>query len=438
MNSARDFFKDKRITVMGLGVLGRGVGDVLFLAGCGAKLTVTDLKPAEELAPSLSRLEGYDITYVLGEHRLENFQTCDMVIKAAGVPLDSPYIAEARRHDIPVYMSTALAVYLSEAQTIGVTGTRGKSIVTQLIYEGLRRKNDRVVLGGNVRGTSTLAQLPEITADHTWVLELDSWQLQGFRDLGISPNIAVFTTFMRDHMDYYRDDMGAYFKDKAAIFEFQKDEDALIAGSEIAGRIQDHGPPALPEEPELLPATWFVPIPGAHNLQNAALARAALRRAGLEDEEIRAAFADFEGLEGRLELIDEIRGLKIYNDSNATTPEAATAALKSFESGRVVLIAGGADKGLELEQLADVIRSTCRATLLLAGTGTDRLSKLLPEASVLDSLEEAVNQAFKAAHTGDVILLSPGFASFGMFKNEYDRGDQFKELVHRHRTNMIE
>lgn len=197
-------FKGKKITLMGLGLLGRGVGDAEFLAECGAELLVTDLKTEEQLAESLERLARFsNITYVLGEHRLEDFQKCDMVLKAAGVPFDSPYIAEAKKNNVRVEMSGALFARLSGIPIIGITGSRGKSTTTQLIYHTLTRATEggTVHLGGNVRGVSNLQLLKNVEEGDIAVMELDSWQLQGFGEAGISPHISVFTNLLPDHMN---------------------------------------------------------------------------------------------------------------------------------------------------------------------------------------------------------------------------------------------
>src|SRR3989344_1006003 len=182
--SYKDFFNSKRITLMGLGLLGRGVGDAEFLVSCGAKLTITDRKTKKELAPSLERLAAYpSIAYMLGEHRLKDFEHADMIIKAAGVPLHSPYIEAAKNAGVPVYMSTALfAKFAHEvgATIVGVTGTRGKSTVAHLIYQTIIHAGQRAHLGGNIRGLSTLSILPKVATADIVVLELDSWQLQGF------------------------------------------------------------------------------------------------------------------------------------------------------------------------------------------------------------------------------------------------------------------
>ena len=232
MNSILDyknFFKDKKITVMGLGLLGRGVGDAIFLAECGAKLTITDLKTKEQLKESLKKLFIFkNIKYTLGEHKLEDFQKADLVLKSAGVSLDSIYIKEARKNKIPVEMSGALLASLANLPVIGVTGTRGKSTTAHLIANILEVAGKKVILGGNIRGVSNLQLLKSVKNADIIVMELDSWQLQGFGEIKISPHIAVFTNFMPDHMNYYKDDMQTYFSDKSYIYKFQSKEDILV------------------------------------------------------------------------------------------------------------------------------------------------------------------------------------------------------------------
>src|SRR3989338_5976444 len=233
-------FKDKKITVLGLGLLGRGAGDVEFLAKCGAKVLVTDKKSESELAESVNKLKLFpNVTFRLGRHEEKDFTNCDMVIKAAGVPLDSPEIAAARKAGVEVAMSTALfAKYAMDvgAKIVGITGTRGKTTVAHMIFHVLQAAGRRAHLGGNIRGVSTLAMLPQIQKGDIAVLELDSWQLQGFGDLKTSPHVAVFTNIMPDHLNYYSD-MDAYFSDKANIFNFQKKGDALFIGKGMKDRI---------------------------------------------------------------------------------------------------------------------------------------------------------------------------------------------------------
>src|SRR3989344_5839604 len=224
MTHWQDFFKGKKITLMGLGLLGRGVGDAEFLARYGAQLTVTDLKTAEELKPSLERLKVFpNITYHLGGHRLEDFRGKDFILKAAGVPLDSLYIAEARKTGVSIEMDASLFAKLAPAgaTVIGVTGTRGKSTTAAIIYEILKTAGKRVFLGGNIKDMATLPLLEKVREGDFVVLELDSWQLQGFEDAQISPHIAVFTTFFDDHLNYYKGNQRRYLADKAQLFLHQ-------------------------------------------------------------------------------------------------------------------------------------------------------------------------------------------------------------------------
>ena len=433
MTAYRDFFGGKRVTLMGLGLLGRGVGDAAFLAELGARLLVTDRKDKAALASSLDQLAGFsNIHYALGEHRAEDFQNSDMVIKAAGVPLDSPYIKAARDAGVPVYMSTALFAKFARQMgvtIVGITGTRGKSTVTHLIHHVLARAGRRAHLGGNVRGLSTLALLPELRAGDVAVLELDSWQLQGFGDLHMSPEVAVFTNLLMDHLNYYPD-MDAYFADKANIFKYQNANDTLIVGTQIVDRIAQSRPPAPPVVAETIPADWQLQIRGAHNRENAALAAAALRALKLSEQQIRDGLESFQPVEGRLQFVGERRGVKIYNDNNATTPDATVAALQAFAGERIVLITGGSDKGIPLDPLAEEIARRARAVILLPGTGTDRLAPKLGAPVKAKDMAEAVQKAFANAQAGDVLLLSPGFASFGLFTNEYERNDAFLKALH--------
>lgn len=433
--NVRSEFEGKKITVMGLGLLGRGVGDSEFLAKQGAELIVTDLKPAEALEPSLARLRHFsNITFTLGEHRLEDFQGRDFILKAAGVPLDSIYIEEARRSGTPIKMSASWFTELSGVKVIGVTGTRGKSTTTHMLHAIMQRAQIPVLLGGNVQGVSTLALLGQVSPEHTALFELDSWQCQGFGDEMVSPQVAVFTTFMSDHMNYYKDDMELYLRDKAQIFLHQTPEDTLVLGSQCESVVREafsnrmRGSVVVASD-ATLPDEWVLGIPGVHNRYDAGLALSAARVLAIPDETSRVALESFLGVPGRLELVREVAGIRFYNDTTATTPDATIAALESFPEGKIVLIMGGADKGLDFESLAPVAKARAKKILLLAGTGTDRVWHLFPAASVFEDLQSAVTAAYAEAREGDVVLLSPACASFGMFKNEYDRGEKFNEMV---------
>ena len=401
MKDWQSFFKGKKITVMGLGLLGRGVGDVKFLAEMGAELIVTDLKRAEDLKESLDALTVAGLTpgavdhFVLGEHRLQDFRGRDFILKAAGVPLDSPYIAEARKNGIPIEMSTALFAYFAKkagVTIVGVTGTRGKSTVTDLIHQvlqtaseheaGITKKGKRrtIFLGGNVRGVATLPFLRDVKKGDIAVLELDSWQLQGFAERGISPQIAVFTTFLSDHQNYYKGDHEAYLNDKAAILQYQTLADYLVLGSQAASIIQNkYGKimqsKVLIADENNIPAGWKVQIPGEHNKYNIGLAIEAVKACGqktgisIDEMTLKKAVEAFKGVPGRLEFLGEFKGIKIYNDNNATTPDATVAGIRALDVGRrdIVLIFGGTDKALDVGKLCRADRSLLQSGDLFPG-----------------------------------------------------------------------
>lgn len=434
---AAAYFKGKKITLMRIGLLGRGVQDATFLAKRGAEVLVVDDAPREVMQPSVDALAAFpNITFKFGPYDLDDFRHCDLVLKGAGAALNSPEITEAKKHGIPVRMSADLFAELSGVLVVGITGTRGKSTVTHMVHAILKEAGKPVLLGGNVRGVSTLALLDTITPESVAVLELDSWQLQGFGEAKLSPHIGVFTTFYPDHFNYYKDNPEAYLADKANIFLYQTSEDTLVLGKQCSPIIIEKYGEQIESRVQIvdelkLPDTWTLLIPGMHNRYNAALALAVARALSIPDEVSRTALQSFVGVPGRLELIREVSGIKVYNDTTATTPEATLAALKALDTGakNIVLIMGGSDKTLDMNTLLYEIPNHVKRTILLTGTGTNRVLEFLPEASVFDDLGKAVEEAFRAAEPGDTILFSPAFASFGMFKNEYDRGDQFNALV---------
>lgn len=436
-----DYFKDKKITVMGLGLLGRGLGDALFLAECGAKVLVTDLKTADELASSVEHLKQFsNVTFVLGEHRFEDFENCDMILVSGGVPLDSPYLAHARTQNVSLEMSASIFARVTQIPIIGVTGTRGKSTVTHMIHHVLSYvTGEPILLGGNVRGVSNLQLLKEVNESSIAVMELDSWQLQGFGWAEISPQIAVFTNFMPDHLNYYHNDLSLYFSDKAHIFLYQEDTDVFITTPEVFEQAKVHalkkditlGQEVVLADSSVLPEELILRVKGEHNRLNGALAYEALKAVSLTHEEIIDGLATFPGVPGRLEYIKEVGGVKIYNDNNSTTPQATVAGIRALqEEGdkKILLIMGGSDKGIPPDTLLEEISRSCKEVLLLPGTGSDTLKGKLNAHEVAD-LPTAVQKALSLAVAGDSILFSPAFASFGQFKNEYDRNDQFLEVV---------
>ncbi|MCA9354545.1 MAG: UDP-N-acetylmuramoyl-L-alanine--D-glutamate ligase [Candidatus Kaiserbacteria bacterium] len=444
MNYA-EYFNGKRVTVMRIGLLGRGVGDAAFLAEMGADVHVVDDAPAEVMQPSVDALKDYpNIRFTFGSYQEEHFTQADYVLVGAGAPLNMPELEAARAAGVELKQSAAWFAELSQVPVIGVTGTRGKSTVTHMIHHVLSEvTGEKILLGGNVRGLSNLQLLKAVQEDSLCVMELDSWQLQGFGWAKISPQIAVFTNFMEDHLNYYmaggrskEEAMRLYFADKANIFKYQEETGVLVTTPEVFEWAKQLGSVSVGQEIVLadvssIPEDSLLSMPGEHNRLNAALAYEALKAVSLGDEEIFAGLASFPGVEGRLQYLGERDGVKIYNDNNATTPQATIRGLQAVgneDDKNVILIAGGAYKNLDPSPLLEMIPQYCKKVVLLPGTGTDCIKEEI-EAEVVGSVESAVKAGLACGEPGDVLLFSPGFASFGLFKNEYERNDAFIEAV---------
>ena len=437
--------KGKKITVMGINPEGRGVQDAEFLARHGAKVVATDMKNEKDLKESVTRLKKYkNISFVLGGHRLRDFQNKDLIIRAAGAPLDSVYLKEAKKNGIEIKTDETLFLALApKIVLVGVTGTKGKSTVSHLIYEILKSSGLRVFLAGNVRGQAALPLLEKVKEGDVVVMELDSWKLQGFGDAKISPRVAVFTNFYRDHLNYYKGDMKKYFGDKSNIFKYQKEDDALIVGESARDAIQKYYKCKIKSNivetgKKYFPKSCRLLILGEHNKENIAFAIKVCETLGVSKSDIKKGVENFKGVPGRLEFVREIKGVKYYNDTTATTPEATIAALKALNSKRVILIAGGADKKLDYKELAKTIPKFVKTLILFKGEASEKMIKELGIrnyelriAENITRMKEAVRIAQSNAKNGYIIILSPAAASFGVFKNEFDRGEQFCYLVNR-------
>jgi UDP-N-acetylmuramoylalanine--D-glutamate ligase len=438
MADPRSLFAGKRITVMGLGVLGRGLGDTLFLIRSGADVTVTDLKTADELASSVNELEGLPCTLKLGGHDPEDFMHADMVLRNADVPRSSPFLKIAKEHDVPVEMDESLFAKAFEGTIVGITGTRGKTTTTFLIHGILEAHRSGVFLAGNVPGRATLPLLETAGGDDIVVLELSSWQLQGFHDCGISPNASLFTNIHPDHLNRY-DGMEEYIHDKKAVYMYQNEGDFCIFN-----RDQPETAALADESPadkgffsaSDIPSDWKVRLPGTHNRENISAAIALTRRLGVPDDVVRSSVEEFRGVEHRLQWLGEKNGTAFVNDTTSTTPIAGCAALRAFEGRPILLIAGGSDKKLDLGEFAAEAVSRCRRIALLEGTATGKLLREIRNRGGRDKtlgpfgdLRSAVHALLDEARARDLVLLSPACASFGMFRNEYQRGELFIEIV---------
>lgn len=448
--------KNKKITIMGLGLHGGGLGVTKWLAQKSARILVTDLKTKSQLLPTIKKLAKYNIQYVLGKHRSSDFENADIIIKNPGVPKESKYLAIARKKGIPIETDMSLFFRLCPAKTIGITGTKGKSTLTMMVYEIFKMAGKKPVMAGNIR-ISPLEVLKKIKITTPIILELSSWQLEDMAHLKVSPHFAVITNIMPDHLNRYKN-MAEYIKAKSLIFQYQKQDDYIILNRDnvITKKLDKEAISQrfwfslryFPEENgSFIKNGWLVfrmngqetkvmavkdvKIPGQHNLNHVLAAVIVAMISKIKPQTIRKTFQHFKGVPGRLELIREYKTRRFYNDTTATTPEATIAALDSFKQ-KVVLIAGGADKELEFADLAKIIKKKVKYSILLKGTATDKLIKLIrtnKNWTVVDNMAGAVKKAWENSRVGDIILLSPGAASFGIFANEFDRGDQFNKYV---------
>ncbi|MGC8658559.1 MAG: UDP-N-acetylmuramoyl-L-alanine--D-glutamate ligase [Desulfomonilaceae bacterium] len=438
MNKYSNIFSGKRITVMGLGLLGRGLNDTLFLVKSGAKVTVTDLKSREQLAASLENLRDLPVRIKVGGHDPEDFIETDMVLRNADVPKSSPFLKLARDHGVPVEMDESLFCKHFNGRVVGITGTRGKTTTTEIAYRVLKQVEPRTFLAGNIMGLATLPLLAEVEQGDTVVMELSSWQLQGFHEAKLSPNASVFTNIYPDHLNRYTG-MEDYVEDKKAIYLYQSGDDfCLFNGDQEATRALYAEAPAGRDFFSYTdtPVDLNLKIPGPHNISNVGAVWRLATKLGIQERTIREVVENFTGVEHRLESIGSCRGIRFVNDSTSTTPIAGIMALKSMKAQRIFLIAGGADKKLDLKPFAEEASRTAYRIALLEGSATSNLhsdlalfgakNKIL---GIFDDLKKAVLCAYDQASAGDVILLSPGCASFGLFVNEFHRGDCFKAIV---------
>ncbi len=445
--------RGKRVLIMGLGLHGSGIAAARYAAQHGAIVRVTDMRSAEILAPSIRALAGLPIEYVLGEHRNEDFLWAEIVIRVPGVRRNSPYLQLAREHGAQIELEIALFFQECSGRIIGVTGTRGKTTTTTLIYEILRASGASTIIGGNVAGVETLSLLPQITPETWVVLELSSWQLEGLAPHNISPPVAVMTNVYPDHLDTY-DSMEQYAEAKAAIFRNQHATDLAIFnydnpwtrhfGEEAPGQAWfaslERGGSFARGSTDIIPFRFTeTPLVGKHNLENILLATTTAQLLSIPNEIIVDTVRKFRGIPHRLEEVRVVNGVRYINDSASTTPVAGRAGVEAFE-GPIVLVAGGNTKHLPLENWPETILRRCRDVILLQGTGTGELLEALqkeanklsianPVCGVFDNFIQAMNTAVSLTRPGDVLLFSPGFTSFGMFLNEFDRGDHFVEYV---------
>lgn len=461
-------FTGKRVVVMGLGRFGGGIGVARWLCGQGAHVLVTDLSPKEDLAQSVASLADLDLEYRLGGHDPADLDGCALLVVSPAVDKrKSAFFQTAVDKGIAWTSEMTLFLERCPARIVGITGTAGKSTTTAMvaaILEAARQasgwRHGRVWLGGNI-GRSLLADLDAMTPDDVVVLELSSFQLEDTARLGKSPDLALVTNIRENHLDRHGS-IQSYAAAKGNIYRFQPRHgwlalpladgvDLLPGGWEDKPRLYRFGVDRETgrariacrnnnrSETELIEIP--LKVPGLHNVQNAAGALALVRMLGVADIVALPALAEFGGLPHRLEFVREHQGIRYYNDSKATSPEAAMTSLRAFD-GPVVILVGGSDKGGSFDDFGACLVQDAKAVVCMGQTGPAIEAALhqaeaqqaspSPRSAVCHRAEDfadAVESARGLAEPGDVVLLSPACASFDWFANYEARGEQFKHIV---------
>jgi len=444
----KEFFAGKRVLIMGLGRFGGGVDAAKFAAKAGAKVIITDLASDEQLSDSIKKLEEFpDIEFHLGSHNPEDFEQADIVVVNPAVPGDNEFLEIARRHDKVIASQIGIFFQLCPAPIIGITGANGKSTTAALTAHLLKNaREEKVWLSGNIGNEPLLTIVDKISSDDLVVLELSSFQIEQLAQIQKAPQVALLTNLTPNHLDRYGT-FADYCAAKENIFKFQKLDDKFPAVSVFNAE-------------DKVSAEWFEKykkdagricitfsaddisgqirasfgLPGRANLSNLAAAVAIARHFGIDDGQLKSSLPQFKALPHRLELVAQINGISWYNDSKATTPESAIAALEAFEQPTII-IAGGYDKKVQLDEYGRKIAKNAKAAILIGQTAekiADAIRacpKNKTRIEFANSLVEAVKLANQLAESGEVVLLSPACASYDMFDNFEQRGREFVKLV---------
>lgn len=441
---------NNRIVILGAGE--SGVGAAVLAQKQGFDVFVSDKSLIKEKYKAL--LADYKILWEEGKHTEALILNAVEIIKSPGIPDTVPIIQQLKAQGTPVISEIEFAGRYMTARTICISGSNGKTTTTLLVYHILKEAGLNVGLAGNV-GDSLAFQVAEKNYDY-YVIELSSFQLDNM--YRFKADIAILLNITPDHLDRYDHEMQNYVDSKMRIIQNQTEEDAFIYWNDdplIAAEVRKRKPRAclypfsekkqegvkayvenkririetskgdLSMEEDLLALT------GSHNLYNSLASAIATKLEGLNNEDIRRSLHDFKGVEHRLEKVAIVKGVEYINDSKATNVNSCWYALKSMKT-KVVLIVGGTDKGNDYSEIEVLVREKCRALLFL-GVDNSKLHaffdgkvELIADAG---SMEEAVGWAYQLAQPGDTVLLSPCCASFDLFRNYEDRGNQFKECV---------
>ncbi|MBI2022361.1 UDP-N-acetylmuramoyl-L-alanine--D-glutamate ligase [Candidatus Daviesbacteria bacterium] len=433
-----DNYTGKKVLILGLGLNQGGVGATKFFAKQNALVRVTDLKDEQVLEPSINQLKDFNnIEYILGEHRTSDIDWADLIIRNWGVKRENEFLKYAYKKGKAVETDMGIFLnYVNSKQIIGLTGSKGKSTIASLLYYAIKNQYPNAMLAGNI-GKSVLDLVDHIKKDSLLILELSSFQLEAFNKHNISPHIAVITNIFPEHLNYY-ESYEDYTAAKKLIAKHQTGSDiffinhsnGVINSPDFLAGINSQ---IIKFSEKDLPKDFSPKLPGGHNRINYAAALAVARHLGIDTTHALHKMNEFEGAEFRLQFVKESYGVKIYNDSAATNPDATIEALKTFPNS--ILICGGMNKGLDYSDLAEAIEKYTKAVYFLEGDATERIRQL--ESRIMDEkdrgtfndLKILLSAVKKEAQKGDLILFSPGATSFNLFQNEFDRGRKFNQAV---------
>jgi UDP-N-acetylmuramoylalanine--D-glutamate ligase len=442
---------NKRVLVVGLGK--SGLAAARFLKSKGAKVTVSDARPATVIA-ELPTLLDEGISVEAGSHGLLTFRRQDLIVVSPGVPADVPELKQVRAMGMRIIGEMELGAAFLEGEIVAITGSNGKTTTTTLVGEILKASGRSTLVGGNI-GTPVTEMVAASTKETWSVLEVSSFQLETIETF--KPRIALVLNITPDHLDRHGS-FEAYAEAKARITEFQTAEDFLVLNAEdvnaqlVAAKTRAqiywfsakrqikqgafvHGESILftPREgakPEPVMPVAEIPLAGAHNVENVLAAVCAARLAGVDAETIRAAVHAFKAVEHRLEFVRELGGVRYFNDSKATNVDATVKAVESFGGG-IQLILGGKDKDSNYAVMGPLLRERVK-TVITIGSAAEKIQRELAgvvKIEAAETMQRAVTLAHELAGAGDTVLLAPACASFDQFENYEHRGRVFKELV---------
>jgi UDP-N-acetylmuramoylalanine--D-glutamate ligase len=447
--------KNKRVLVVGLGK--SGLAAARFLKARGARVTVSDARPATLIA-ELSELLDEGFVVESGSHGLLTFRRQDLIVVSPGVPMNVPELMTVRAVGAHIIGELELGSQFLEGEVIAITGSNGKTTTTTLVGEIMKASGRPTLVGGNI-GLPVTEMVAQSTPETWSVLEVSSFQLETIETF--RPRIAAVLNITPDHLDRHGS-FEAYWAAKARIAEFQTTEDFLVLNAEdvktqgVAAKTKAqvywfsakrrvkqgafvHGESvffALSEnaQPEAILPVAEIPLAGAHNVENVLAAVCMARLAGVSSEVIRSTVAQFKAVEHRLEFVRELAGVRYFNDSKATNVDATMKAIEAFPGG-IHLILGGKDKDSDYTTLVPLVRERVK-TVITIGSAAEKIERqfagVAPIEAKIESagtMQQAVATARKLATAGDTVLLAPACASFDQFRNYEERGRVFKELV---------